>query len=187
MTYDVIVVGGGLVGSSFVCALSKLPLKIALVEAKDFQSSESDTRSLVLSEASVNIFSALGFWQEIAKFAHPIHEIQVSHQGHFGQVRFKAAEHNVAAFGYLIAAKKLLTALRKSASTANVDVISPAKTVSFDEKKSIITVQTHDGLKTLQAKLIVAADGTHSTLRQLSHIAIESCDYGEDFQSSSFS
>jgi len=175
MKYDIIIIGGGLVGTSLANAICHLPLKIALIEAKSFEAKVADPRPLVLSHVSVNIFTALGFWQHVAKFANPIAEVHVSHQGKFGQARFKATEHKVQAFGYLIKAEKLLNSLREEILAKKIDVISPATITAINNNE--LTLKKGGETINCQAKLIIAADGANSTLRQLENIAVETYDY----------
>src|SRR4051812_48870408 len=108
--HDVLIIGGGLVGSSLAIALENSGLNVALVEAApprlDLQPSY-DERNLALARATVNALTALGVWTRVAARATPIRRIHVSRKGEFGAVRLAASEHGVDAFGAVLPAREL--------------------------------------------------------------------------------
>ena len=105
---DVLIVGGGLVGSSLAIALERSGLRVALAEAVppkvDMQPSY-DERNLALARATVNALQAIGVWTHCGARATPIRKIHVSRQGEFGVVRLDAAKHGVDAFGATLPAR----------------------------------------------------------------------------------
>jgi len=86
--FDLIIVGGGMVGASLACALGNSPLKIAVIEATPFESDSQpsfDARTLALAYGSRQIFDSLGLWDEIVqRGVTPIRRIHVSDRGHAG-------------------------------------------------------------------------------------------------------
>jgi len=84
--YDVVILGGGMVGASMALSLSGLPLKLAVVEAYPVQKKSQpsfDERNTALSHGSHNIFSTLGLWESIQSKVTEIKDIHVSEQGQF--------------------------------------------------------------------------------------------------------
>jgi 2-polyprenyl-6-methoxyphenol hydroxylase-like FAD-dependent oxidoreductase len=82
--YDILIVGGGLVGASLVRALQGRGLRIAVVEAVQFETrieAGYDDRAIALAHGTQRIFSSLGFWNDLADDATPIHRIHVSDRG----------------------------------------------------------------------------------------------------------
>ena len=64
--YDVLIVGGGMVGASLGCALAGLSLRIALVEAAPLAASAHpsyDDRAIALAQGTKRIFQTLGLWE----------------------------------------------------------------------------------------------------------------------------
>ena len=86
--FDLIIVGGGMVGASLSCALGDSPLKIAVIEATPFESDSQpgfDARTLALAYGSRQIFNSLGIWDEmVQRGVTPIRRIHVSDRGHAG-------------------------------------------------------------------------------------------------------
>jgi 2-octaprenyl-6-methoxyphenol hydroxylase len=99
---DIAIVGGGLIGLSTALALQHPGRKISVIESSALlqQNSEGlNARSIVLSYASVQIFKALGLWQEIKIQASAIRNIHISSQGQWGVTRLAASEYDLEAMG----------------------------------------------------------------------------------------
>lgn len=174
--YDVVVVGGGLVGASFACALSAQvsanPLRILVTEpVATLQASTSfDARSTALSYGSRCIYERLGLWQEIASLATPIKNIHVSDRGHFGAVRIDHADMGVAALGYVAENQHLGVVLTAALDRApNVDFLCPAAIDELQPRPDGmgVRVQHGEGITTeITAALVVLADGGKSILSE---------------------
>ena len=108
--YDVLIVGGGLVGGSLALALADTALRIGVIEAvpedKRIASSAGD-RALALAWGSAQILGQVGVWQGAEKKAAPIRHIHVSDQGYFGKLRMSAEREGVPALGYVATARTL--------------------------------------------------------------------------------
>ena len=90
---DVLIVGGGLVGSLLMLALANTGLSCLLIDENDMLAKQTavsfDTRSLALSPASVAVLKMLNIWSKIQDHATQILQIHVSQKGSFGQTRLK--------------------------------------------------------------------------------------------------
>ena len=78
--YDILIVGGGLVGASLAVALADTEFRIALIELATLQHAQSfdyDERSSALGFGSRQIFESMGVWLSIEKEAAPILEVHV--------------------------------------------------------------------------------------------------------------
>jgi 2-octaprenyl-6-methoxyphenol hydroxylase len=178
MQYDIIIIGGGMVGASLACALQNTSLRIALIDAS--KQTVPDHRLIALTHSSCTLLKNLELWPSLQQHATPIKQIHVSHQGHFGITRIHASEVNLDTLGHLIPAKYINAALDETLkNSSHVDIFRPAtlKTLSPSDTVSVVTIETETGLQTLHAQLIVGADGTYSTVRELVNIPIKTIDY----------
>jgi len=185
--YDVIIVGGGMVGASLACALGNQDLRIALVEAHDVKldtPASYDDRAIALSFGTSQIFRTLGFWQKLESSITPIKHIHVSDKGHIGVTRINYQEENVDALGYVITARELGHALYQVLSGfQNIEFISPAhlEKIEFTDDRVNATCQISKNSTsknhTLKTRLLVAADGGNSSVRKLMDIKTVQHDY----------
>ena len=172
--YDVVVVGAGMVGASFCCALEKQlldqSLSILLVEATPPGSSMAkqssfDARSTALSYGSREIFEDIGVWQELGEAVAAIHEIQVSDRGRFGSVSLSREEQQVDALGYVVENRQLgeILNLRLDRSE-KINLLCPASvsTAQATEQGMRLTLQLEAGERVVDTSLVVLADGGKS-------------------------
>ncbi len=183
-TFDVLIVGGGLVGASLAIALDGSGLKVALAEAApprvDLQPSY-DERNLALARASLNALEALGVLDAQSP-ATPIRRIHVSRRGDFGAVRLDHAELGLPPFGAVMQARELGNALLKRLETCRSLVrLAPAKAtgVAVDAEFAMLDLRVGDTTRTLRTRLLVGADGTESFVRNAVGIGTERHDYAQ--------
>ena len=177
---DVAIVGGGMVGASLALALGGTRLKVLLIEAVAAGSAQQpsfDERTTALGNGARQILSTLGVWDAIAPAAAPIREIHVSDAGHFGFARLNAAEHELAAFGYTVNNRQLGTILWRALERCpQVQLQSPARVTAVTLGPARAELRIDDG-NLVQARLVVAADGAHSMVKQAAGIASSERDY----------
>ena len=183
--YDICVVGGGMVGASMALALAPSGARIALIEAVAPQSDAQpsfDQRGLALSLASRRVLEHLGVWDEAGLCAHPIRRVHVSRQGRYGRVQLDAQMLGVDALGHVVLAQRLGGVLFQALRAPTcVDLVCPARVrdaVAGDAAVSL-SVESDDGLRHLRCRLLVVADGTHSSVRGLLGIGARCRDYGQ--------
>lgn len=178
--YDVLIVGAGMVGISLALALKDTPLKIGLIESQAVESDSQpsfDDRGIALSYGSQRIFETLKLWPALAKQATPILDIHISDRGHFGATRLSAQKAAVPALGQVLTAKQLGQQLNNALQQATaIQLLSPVTVTALKTAVDQVTVSLSDG-QTLSCKLLVAADGQHSTIRQLLNLDSWQRDY----------
>ncbi|PZN83114.1 MAG: 2-octaprenyl-6-methoxyphenyl hydroxylase [Candidatus Methylumidiphilus alinenensis] len=182
--YDVLIVGGGLVGGSLALALADTALRIGVIEAvpedKRIASSAGD-RALALAWGSAQILGQVGVWQGAEKKAAPIRHIHVSDQGYFGKLRMSAEREGVPALGYVATARTLEEEVALRLSQSPVTMICPASVIGLKAGSEAVHVSLREGNESinLTARLLVAADGGNSTVRKLLEIGQSIRDYGQ--------
>ncbi len=182
-TFDVIIAGGGMVGASLAHALSGHGLTIAVIESYPLTTSSQpsyDDRAIALSYGSKRILGALGVWPQLALSAEAINIIHVSEQGQFGFARLDHYEEGVEALGYVVTARDLGSVLLPTLTEKNdISLFCPATLQNFTvEHDKVIAYILVDGKQSrLQAKLLVAADGGQSRVREQLGIRVRESDY----------
>jgi 2-octaprenyl-6-methoxyphenol hydroxylase len=184
-TCDILIGGGGLVGASLACALSGHGLRIGLIEAVPYGEPGQpsyDDRAIALAAGTQRIFTGMGLWPALEARVTPIHRIHVSDRGHFGFARLDRAEEGVPALGYVALGRDLGAVLNARLSQcADVQVIAPARVagVEFAADTARVRVAAGNGERTVATRLLVAADGAQSTLRDLLAIPTTTWEYGQ--------
>lgn len=179
--FDVIVIGGGLVGAAAALALARLDLAVALVEAAappQLPADDSwDSRIYAISPGNVRFLAELGVWgrQELARIA-PIDAMQV--WGDAGaELLFSADESQVSALGYIVESRLMQHALWATMrEQPNIRLYCPAHCVGLEFLPDHAVLALEDGT-VLKAKLIAGADGGASWSRTQAGIGARTRDY----------
>lgn len=183
--YDLLIVGGGMVGVSLVLALAGRGLRLGIIEAANPNVSAPpsyDDRGIALAYGSRRIFEGLQLWSSIAPLAEPIREIHVSDRGHFGFTRISADVERVPALGYVITGRELGGELLGALQTLeDVAIIAPAnvKGIATGTDVARLQLEAATGSMDLSARLVVAADGGDSFIRKSLHIPVRRWEYGQ--------
>jgi 2-octaprenyl-6-methoxyphenol hydroxylase len=183
--YDVIVVGGGLVGASLACALGPLGLRVALLEAVAFRAASQpsyDDRTLALSASSCRILEGIGVWPAVQANATAIRAIHVRELDRPGHVVMDPADLGLDRFGHVVEARAFGAAMAEALPRLeSLDFICPASVTAIEVTEEAVTVEYRDGEETIRASgtLLVGADGAQSFVREALGIESERHDYGQ--------
>ena len=183
--HDVVIVGGGLVGASLAIALARQGVEVGLVEAAPAGQMPAvfDQRNLSFAAATVNALTALGVMQQLRTPTGPIRRIHISRQGDFGRVRLEAQDYGRATFGQVVVARDFGEALEaRLAGLSGLTRYRPARFVGFAPDEAghrALRIADAEGERTLHARLVVAADGTRSAVREALGIGVDEHDYGQ--------
>ncbi|WP_454829512.1 2-octaprenyl-6-methoxyphenyl hydroxylase [Pseudoxanthomonas wuyuanensis] len=183
--HDVVIVGGGLVGASLAIALEGLDLDVGLVEATapGTMPAVFDQRNLSFAAATVNALTALGVMRKLRAPTGPIRRIHISRQGDFGRVRLDAADYDREAFGQVVVARDFGEALEaRLQELPRLIRYRPARFVAAAgpvDGARTVRIATADGEREIGARLLVAADGTASAVRDALGIRAQEYDYAQ--------
>jgi 2-octaprenyl-6-methoxyphenol hydroxylase len=185
--HDVLIVGGGLVGASLAIALDRIGVDVALVEAAEAGTLPAvfDERNLSFAEATVNALTALGVMQKLRAATGAIERIHISRSGDFGRSVLDAARYGRREFGRVVVARDFGEALEsRLAELSHLTRYRPARFVGLDADDGTddgmsraVRVAAGGSEQVLRARLLVAADGTRSAVREALGIGTQEHDY----------
>ena len=190
--FDMVIVGGGMVGISLALILAaQRDWKILLVEAQSMKlgsvsnhSASFDDRSTALSWTSRNIYQSIGIWDQLSKHLTDIRQIHVSDRGHGGLTRMSAAEAGVDALGYVVENHWLGSVLIDRLAQQSIDVLANTHISSVRPLRDGIEISLK-GVKALDSEeasiihsdLLVIADGSNSKTAEKLGIHSKSSSY----------
>ena len=178
--FDVIVVGGGLVGSAFAAALASTSLEIALIEPRvpafpPPAEGDWDARVYALSPASAKFMQTLGMWDELdATRLTPVRRMQIYGDEHGSMrpasINFDAMATGVPELAWIVESGALHCRLwRGLERQKNLTLLCPARCemleLDVEKEGGRVNLSLAGGVR-LEADLVVGADGAHSWLRQ---------------------
>lgn len=155
---DVVIIGGGPVGSALALALRDSGLRIVLLEAR--AAGGGDARPLALSYGSRLILERLGVWPALTATATPIRNIHVSQRGGFGRVGLAASEAGFPELGYIVDYGRVAQALAQAAAATSVQCLTGARvTATQGGDPARVDYEYGGEQRELTAALVALADG----------------------------
>jgi len=192
--YDIVIVGGGMVGAALACALGSSSLKVAVLDRtppaapdKDYdvqgrtnaasagRAGAADQRVSAITLASQTFFENVGAWEGMARRrVSPVREMQVWSEGGSGAIHFNAAEIGEPCLAWIIENSIIQMALiERLHQFTNVHYLCPVEVVDITLADNSAAVMLKDG-RLLQARLLVGADGADSAARRAAGIETQS-------------
>ncbi len=170
--YDIVIVGGGIVGLTLAAALAKYPLKISVLE-KSMQQQPSclatcyAQRVSAITLASESAFRQLGVWQAMAdRRVNSFQRMFVWDSIGQGSIAFDAGKIGQQYLGHIIENQVItdaLTALLQQQQNVNLYYGVSCEDYTSYENHAEISTEKHGSIS---ATLFIAADGVFSWLRQ---------------------
>jgi 2-octaprenylphenol hydroxylase len=180
--FDVIIIGGGIVGATAACALGEAGLDVALVEARSAASSEAkpdrDPRVFALTRASERILRSLHAWEAMpGEDVFAFTDMEVWDAAGGSALHFDCAELGEPYLGHIIEPRIILGALLERLRTLrHVTLLRPACFREIHLAADEAVVELEDG-HAMQARLVVGADGVRSPVRDALGIKTREHDY----------
>jgi 2-polyprenylphenol 6-hydroxylase len=183
-SYDIIVVGGGMVGAAFACAcaIENKSLTIAVIEPQqadyNWEDEPFDIRVSAITHKSQHLLEKLGVWHKIVnEGAHAYKQMHVWDITGQGNIHFDASEVGQDNLGHIIENRVIQKALQQRLSDFDqLSFIYPFKTEKLEFIDNQVVLTSDSGIQ-LKGKLIVGADGANSWVRQQADIDISSWAY----------
>ena len=185
--FDVIVVGAGMVGLTVASLLQDSQLRVALVDknqvptgtkADEHDQTKFDARVSALNASSREIFMQLGVWNLIEKERHcDFHKMHVWDADGTGSIMFSADDLAVPRLGTIVENSLVVDALMQHLKwKGDVELFCPCSVTSLNEFDDWITLNTAER-RVLRAKLVIAADGANSKIREFSKFRVREWEY----------
>ncbi len=179
-SYDVLIVGGGMVGSALACALGDSRLKVAVLDhapAAAPPQTGHDLRVSAITLASRALFENIGAWEGMTRRrVAPVVEMQIWDSNGSGSIHFNAAEIGEPCLAYIIENSVMQAALvERLHHFTNIHYLCPVTIadIALADDGAVATLK--DG-RSLRAHLLVGADGAGSQVRRAAGIEKQSLD-----------
>ena len=182
--FDVVIVGGGMVGLTLANALAGHALRIAVIEKhtpQDIHPDDAfDLRVSAINSASRQVFESLGAWSGMQQ------RRAAAYQGMYvwdatgdGDIQFNAVDQGVAELGHIIENRAIQFALYEVLlQHPQISFFCPAEITSLEYSEHGSQLELASG-ESLTARLLAGADGANSQVRAAAGIALDSEDYGQ--------
>lgn len=195
MTFDVIVVGAGLVGASVALALADTGLRIAVLDAQPLPPPQADVvpperfdpRVCAITPASRRFLQSLGAWAGVEQRRSCAYtDMHVWEADGTGSIHFAAQDIHCDSLGHIVENAVLLSALHERLhSSRDIALLAPVSLEALqrlpvpaplDDDQSRTQLQLADG-RLLRSRVLVAADGGASRVRELARFDLREWDY----------
>ena len=179
---DIAVCGGGVAGAACASLLADAGRSVALIEARrpDWQppAEDLDLRVVAISPGSARILTragALGLHDPGRRAEYRRMQVFAAS----ASVAFSAQEHGLDQLGWIAEVPALQQAQWQSIEQrGQVRILAPAQVQGMELRDDSVRLKLEDG-QTLRARLLVAADGARSRLRELAGIITDQWHYNQ--------
>ncbi|MBL4786774.1 MAG: ubiquinone biosynthesis hydroxylase [Cohaesibacteraceae bacterium] len=183
--FDLVVAGGNYVGLSLAVAIKQaLPeIGVCVVEPRHQKELVKDSRSSAVAAAARNLLNVLGVWADIEPHAQPINDMVITDSKLSDVVRptfltFDGKLDDGQPFAHMVPNGVMVASLYQKALQSNVTLITGDLVSNFDLTASGVQIELKSGLQ-IRTKLLAAADGVRSSLRELAGISVVQVPYDQ--------
>jgi ubiquinone biosynthesis UbiH/UbiF/VisC/COQ6 family hydroxylase len=180
-SFDIVIVGAGLVGASLAAALARSGLSTAVVEPAPpaAPADDWDSRIYAISPASAAFLAEIGAWQRLDPArVQPVAAMRIAGDAPGAQLEFSAYETGVAALAHIVESGRLQHALWRTLEGTAIRRIAPASPARLEVDDRGAALLLDDGT-VLAARLVVGADGAQSWVRRNAGLTARSQPYGQ--------
>jgi len=183
--FDVVIAGGGMIGSAVALGLAHQGWQVALVESETVETllqptqpadtvEDFEPRVSAISLASQRLLESVGAWRRIAAERHCDYRKMTVWDGDgTGRIHFDAAELYASSLGTIIENRHIVRGLFQALADSSVTVFDGVRVSRWLRGQGVEL----DDKRVITADLVVGADGGHSRLRQWAGLATREWDY----------
>ena len=171
--YDLVIVGGGIIGLTLAAALNDSGLRILLIEARVQSASVAKGQAYAIHMLSALIYQGIGVWDKILPQIETYNRVCLSDADYAGVVEFNTSDIGSKDLGFVAEHQALLYPLQELVKESpNITYLCPAEVISTEYLEDVATVEVKVAgeICTIRSHLIVAADGGNSRIRQAAGI-----------------
>lgn len=184
--FDIVIVGGGMVGATLACILNKEKFYVAVIEKRknDFYENDiyQDSRVSALGYSSINILKKYKIWDSISKNkCAPYSKLETWEQKDF-TLNFDAQSVGLSELGFMVENENLIQVLWNTLNVQNITTLCSVTIHNLIKKNNLWKIFLTNG-QTLLTKLVIAADGANSIVRKFAGIGT----YGWQYKQSCLS
>lgn len=181
--FDIVIIGGGIVGATLACAIASSNLRIAVIDfakPQSFNDQDYDLRVSAITLGSKSIFETIGAWTAMTqRRVSCVDAMEIWDEGGSGHIRFNSDELAQPCLTYIVENRVILQALLdRMNSFHNIEYMAPieVENLSTNDRQVIVMLKNGDALQT---KVLIGADGANSLVRELSGIQFESKSFNQ--------
>lgn len=171
--YDLVIVGGGIAGLTLASALKDSGLSVLLIEAKVESTAVAKGQAYAVHMLSALIYQGIGVWDKILPNVETFRRVRLCDGDYPEVVEWETSDIGMQDLGYVAEHQALLYPLQEFVkSCPNVTYLCPAEVVDIQYQQDTVTINIKiaDQMQAVRTKLVVAADGSRSRIRQAADI-----------------
>ncbi len=184
---DVVICGGGISGLIMAKSLIHLGLRVACIEKNKGQKQKNknhDLRSTALLHPAVDFFKDIGIWQNFENQAQPLNSLVICNLNpKSGEIdsscEFYAEDLGIDTLGYNLPNKLIIEQLQKLTMSSKSFLYIEGDYVKYIKPRLFdVVIKTNKKIQ-IKSKLIIAADGRYSNIREILKIKKLKYDYNQ--------
>ena len=180
MRFDIVIIGGGLAGLSLAAALRRTTLSVALVEGRaPLVPVGCDARVYAISPSNVRFLDDIGIWPHLDRQRmEPVRAMEIFGDAG-GRLEFSAYASGVSELAWIMESSLMHGELWETAKRqGNLTLFCPARPQALRMEDQAACLLLDDG-RSIEANLVVAADGADSWTRSAAGIEVNFSPYGQ--------